>query len=301
MNKDLGKTAVALSGGGALGLAHIGVLKAMEELGIRPAVLAGTSAGALIGAFYARGIPVSEIEKLALSIDRVGTLRLLNPSIPRGGLLDMRNIEQLFQMHLGKETRIEDLSIPFIAVTVDFQTGDILYVNRGNLVDAVLASIAIPGVFKPVDANGTLLVDGGLRDNLPLRVLREYEHDTMIGVNVLKTKELKLEGYFSSVDRNKKISKEEPDNFFERITQAVRMGRANREQNIPLRLTYIGYQSVLILLSELSNKEILIANPDLVIQLDLSHMHLWEFWRAAEAIKIGYESAKRQLQEFLKS
>jgi len=251
----LGKVGVALSGGAALGMAHIGALKAMHECDIHPEVISGTSAGALIGAFYAKGIPLEEIEEIAASIDRVKTFQLMSPAIPRGRLVDTKNIEEFFAKYLGKNTRIEDLDMPFVAVTVDFWNGDILYVNQGNLVEAVIASIAIPGVFRPMEANGTLLVDGGLRENLPLRVLREYDPDTIIGVNVLKMKELNFDGYFTGIDRKQKIRGKEPENFVEQITQALRMGRFNRDQNLP-RLTYLGYRSAMVRLAEIANKEI---------------------------------------------
>ncbi|MBN2601762.1 MAG: patatin-like phospholipase family protein [Candidatus Marinimicrobia bacterium] len=298
---SLGKTAVALSGGAALGLAHVGVLKALEEFNIRPAFLAGTSAGSIIGAFYARGLSISEIEDIVLSIDRMKTIHLLSPSIPLGGLMDPKNFVSFMEEIVGKNTLIEDLQIPFVAVTVDFRNGNILYLNKGRLVDAVRASISIPGVFRPLKANGSLLVDGGLRENLPLRALEKFDYDTLLGVNVLKTRQLKLDGLFTgiSVDKPQKPNDNEPDNFLERITNAIQINKLKKLDHLP-RLTYVGYQSILILLSELSNKEILASNPDLVLQIDMSGFQFWEFWRGKEAIETGYREACEQLTDFFK-
>ncbi|MCD6204486.1 MAG: patatin-like phospholipase family protein [Candidatus Marinimicrobia bacterium] len=297
---SLGKVALALSGGGALGLAHVGALKALEERQIRPSFLAGTSAGSIIGALYARGLSVSEIEDIVQSIDRKKTIYLLPPSLPLGGLMDTKNFMSFMEELVGKETLIEDLEIPFVAVTVDFRNGNILYLNKGRLVDAVRASISIPGVFKPLKANGSLLVDGGLRENLPLRALKSFDYDTLIGVNVLKTPKLKMEGLYTEIKTDKPNYKPEngADNFFERILNAIQINKLKKLDHLP-RLTYVGYQSILILLSELSNKEILACNPDLVLEIDMSSFNLWEFWRGKEAIDVGYNDARIQLENFL--
>jgi len=294
---SLGKVAVALSGGGALGLAHVGALKAMEEFGVKPSFLSGTSAGSIIGALYARGFAISEIEDIVLSIDRKKTFHLLSPSIPQGGLMDPKNFVTFMEDIVGKNTRIEDLEIPFVAVTVDFRNGNILYIDRGRLVDAIRASISIPGVFKPFEANDSLLVDGGLRENLPLGALKKFNYDTLLGVNVLKTPQLKLDGLYASVAPTKETPEDKGDTFFERITNAIQIARQNHLNHLP-RLTYIGYQSLLILITELSNKEIQMYNPDLVLQLNLSKLHLWEFWRGKEAMEIGYRESHEQLADF---
>ena len=297
---SLGKIAVALSGGGALGLAHIGALKAMEEMNIKPAFIAGTSAGSIIGALYAYGLSVAEMEEIALSIDRIKTFQLLSPSLPRGGLMDAREFITFMEDIVGKDTLIEDLKLPFIAVAVDFRNGNTLYLDRGRLVDAVRASISVPGVFKPLEANGTLLVDGGLRENLPLSALKNCKYDTLIGVNVLKTPQLKLDGIFTPISVKKIETKEtEPDNFFERIAEALQIRISNRLNHLP-RLTYAGYQSILIMLTELSNKEIQICKPDLVLHLNLSRLRPWEFWRGKEAMEIGYRESLEQLRNFQK-
>jgi len=215
-------------------------------------------------------------------------------------LMDTKNFMTFMEELVGKETLIEDLEIPFVAVTVDFRNGNILYFNKGRLVDAVRASISIPGVFKPLKANGSLLVDGGLRENLPLRALKSFDYDTLIGVNVLKTPKLKMEGLYTEIKTDKPNYKPEngADNFFERILNAIQINKLKKLDHLP-RLTYVGYQSILILLSELSNKEILACNPDLVLEIDMSSFNLWEFWRGKEAIDVGYNDARIQLENFL--
>lgn len=298
MKRPLGRVALALSGGGALGLAHVGALKAFAEFNIKPAVISGTSAGSIIGAMAALQIPVAEMEKIVLAINKKRTVYLLSPTIKTGGLLDLKNFVTFMEEILGKDTLIEDLEIPFIAVAVDFQNGNILYLNRGRLVDAVRASVAVPGIFTPVEANSTLLVDGGLRDNLPLRVLKEFPHDTLIGVNVLKTPQLKFEGMLAPINLKKPVEEKETDSFFERITKVIQTGIQKHLRNFP-PLTYITYHSLLILISELSNKEIQIVKPDLVVNLNLSGLKIWEFWRGKEAMDIGYRETKEQLQQYL--
>lgn len=297
MIMSLGKVAVALSGGAALGLAHVGALKAMAEFGVKPSFISGTSAGSVIGAMVARGLSVAEIEDVVLSIDRKKTFYLLSPSIPLGGLIDPKNFVSFMEKIVGKDTLIEDLEIPFVAVTIDFRNGNILYIDRGRLVDAIRSSISIPGVFKPFEANGTLLVDGGLRENLPLSALKKFNYDTLLGVNVLKTPQLKFEGLYAPIAPFKNPQNDKGDTFIDRISNVIQIARQNRLNHLP-RLTYIGYQSLLILMTELSNREIQICNPDLVLQLNLSKLQLWEFWRGQEAMEIGYRESHEQLTDF---
>ena len=290
--------AVAFSGGAALGIAHIGVLKAFEEYKIKPNFVSGTSAGAVAAAFYARGFSASEIEDLALSIDKKQTLKLFAPTLNKGGLIDGKNICDFIRHYLG-DVNIEDLPIKYIAVSVNLQNGDILYINQGNLISAIRASISIPGVFLPYEANNTFLIDGGLRTNLPLHVLRSFDPDYLIGINVLKTKQLKLGGTFVKINNDNTDEKSRDENFFYKIAEAIKTGNFNRQMQIP-RLTKIGYLSLKILLSELSNKEIELTNPDMNIEVDVSHIKLWEFWKAKEMIRIGYEAAKESIVRSLK-
>ncbi|MDO9548483.1 MAG: hypothetical protein Q7J65_05945 [Candidatus Marinimicrobia bacterium] len=116
---------------------------------------------------------------------------------------------------------------------------------------------------------------------------------------MLKTPLLQSDGLYTSISLSKELRAEKGDTFIERITNAIQIARINRLNHLP-RLTYIGYQSLLILMTELSNKEIQICNPDLVLQINLSKLQLWEFWGGKEAMEIGYRESHEQLTDYFK-
>lgn len=172
---------LALGGGGALGAAHVGVLKAMHERKVRPAAVAGTSAGALVGAAYAAGIPVARIEQIVLEATWSTFGRL--SAQPRLGVLDSAALLDTID-RLGGEPMIEDLPLRFAAVATDPRAREEVVITSGPLGVALRASIAVPGLFTPVVRDGRLLVDGGLAANLPIAATRALGATTIIAVRV---------------------------------------------------------------------------------------------------------------------
>ncbi|MDJ1372579.1 MULTISPECIES: patatin-like phospholipase family protein [Microbacteriaceae] len=172
---------LALGGGGALGAAHVGVLKALQERHIRPSVIAGTSAGALVGAAYAAGLPVKRIEQLVREATW-STFGRLSIS-PRFGLLDSSALLDTIA-RIGDEPDIENLPRRFAAVATDPAARTGVIIDRGPLGAALRASIAVPGIFPPIPHNGRMLVDGGLAANLPIRAARHLGATHVIGVRL---------------------------------------------------------------------------------------------------------------------
>lgn len=173
---------VALGGGAALGIAHIGVLRALREHRIPVQSIAGTSAGAVVAACHAFGIDEAILlEKLhALSWRTISHL-----SFAALGPLSNSRLGDLLTDVLG-DPRIEDAHIPLAIVAADIATGEKVVFREGDVVDAVLASTAIPGVFAPVTIDGRMLVDGGIVENLPVAELDALGADVKIGVNVIE-------------------------------------------------------------------------------------------------------------------
>jgi len=176
---------LALSGGNVRGVAHIGVLAALEEAGIRPDLVAGTSAGSLVGAFYCAGW---ESARLLEEIKNFSWREVARPRLPDlMGLLDSQMIEEWVVRRLG-DIRMEDLDIPFAAVATDLVAGQRVVLREGPLAPAVRASCAIPGIFSPyITPEGRILVDGGVVDNLPVQVAREMGAEAVLAVNVSST------------------------------------------------------------------------------------------------------------------
>lgn len=172
------KIGLVLSGGGARGIAHLGVVKALGELGIKPEIISGTSSGAILGAFLAGGFSPETILGYIKEQKIMSSLRF---AMSKVGLFRMDNAIKLYSGYLGHDT-FEKLNIPLIVSATDLITGKSVYFNKGELFTPVMASAAIPILFKPVYHEGMLLVDGGLLNNLPAEPLQD-KCDFVIGVH----------------------------------------------------------------------------------------------------------------------
>lgn len=173
------KLGIALSGGGARGFAHLGVLQALREAGIEADAYAGVSAGAMVGAFVAAGYGPREALDLMKSYKISDYAKVI---LPINGLLNLSNLEEQLNERISVR-RIEELSKPFFIGVTNLLDGCAEYHDQGPLVDFVLASASIPVLFEPVEINGTQYVDGGLMDNIPIRPLRDC-CETVIAVNI---------------------------------------------------------------------------------------------------------------------
>ncbi|MDO8383853.1 MAG: patatin-like phospholipase family protein [Microbacterium sp.] len=172
---------LALGGGGALGAAHVGVLRALHEAGLAPRVVVGTSAGSLVGAAYAAGLSPSQIDAAVRGAEwsMFGRLR---PS-PRLGLLDSSALLETID-RLGGEPLIETLPRRFAAIATDLRTRQAVILDRGRLGIALRASIAVPGIFPPIVVGDQILVDGGLAANLPIAAAQQLGATFTIAVRI---------------------------------------------------------------------------------------------------------------------
>jgi NTE family protein len=175
------KLGLALSGGGSRGAAHVGVLRVLEQAHIRPDYIAGTSCGAIVGAFYAAGVPLSK--QLAFA-DRLRWRSLRMLGIPRMGFFHSGEMERILASAVG-DRRLEDLPIPVAVVATEFRTARPVIIREGRIAHALSASSAIPVIFSPVVDGDTVLVDGGLTDNLPVQVCRGMGADVVLAVRVV--------------------------------------------------------------------------------------------------------------------
>ena len=174
------KFGIALGGGGARGFAHVGVLKVLIEAGLRPQVVAGTSAGGLVGAMYAAGLDWVWVEKLARSLPWG---RLFDLTVSPGGLISGRRFLALFHT-IFHDRHLEDLPVPLALTAVDLASGDLVVMDSGPLVPALRATISVPGVFTPVRQGDMVLVDGGVLDIVPADVARRMGADIVLAVDL---------------------------------------------------------------------------------------------------------------------
>jgi len=177
------KIGFALGGGGARGIAHIGVMTALAEAGIRPDVIAGTSVGALIAAFYAFGIDLEKQKKLA---QNMRWRKITKIKLPRFGLVSNLNLKKFIIQTIGRDQQIQRANIPLAIITTNIETGEKVVLKKGDLAEAIMASSAIPGIFSPVTINNQMLVDGGLTENVPISPLKQMDADIIIAIDLMK-------------------------------------------------------------------------------------------------------------------
>ncbi len=176
---------LALGGGGMRGIANIGVLKALTQAGIVPDYIAGTSMGGIIAALYATGLSIAEIEVEALHLAKRSQVVKLVDWLPgRRGLMKGQNIYNYLTRLIGDNITFDDLQLPIALTAVDLIHRDEVVLRAGRVVDAVRASMAVPGVFEPVELAGRRLVDGGVLNNVPADVARDLGADVVIAVDV---------------------------------------------------------------------------------------------------------------------
>jgi NTE family protein len=248
------KVGLALGGGYARGLAHIGVLEVLEREGIPVDLIAGTSAGALVGALYACERDAALIKKQAAQMDWVGLTSLIDLTIHRSGFLGGRRVSNLLKRLMG-DARFEDLAIPFSCVATDIITGDQVVLSSGPVLEAVRASISVPVVFTVVKNQGRYLVDGGLVNPVPVSVARAMGADFVIAVDVTPDKAERA----AHISRNE--TSREPS-LIQVLVQAIYIG------------TYYSARMV----SE---------GADVIIHPHLAKIGPGEFHRAAEIILEG--------------
>src|SRR6056297_1884134 len=160
---------IALSGGGVRGFAHLGVLKALNEKGVYPEIIAGTSAGALAGIFYADGYSPEESFEIFY---HNSLFHFTHVSIPNKGLLSMEKVSKILKKTIRAKT-FEELKIPLYVAAANLNDGKIKYFHQGSIIEKVIASASIPVLFKPQIIDGNTFVDGGVFDNLPLEPIKD--------------------------------------------------------------------------------------------------------------------------------
>jgi NTE family protein len=172
--------ALVLGGGASRGFAHVGVIKALEQQGVRPDIVVGTSAGSFVGALYAGGYDAIALEVIALGMEQA---QLRDVTFPDRGFVKGELMQDFINQYLDNRS-IEDLPRRYAAVATDLQSGSMMVFNRGNTGMAVRASSSIPGIFQPVSIAGREYVDGGVLSPVPVRVAKKMKPDIIIAVDV---------------------------------------------------------------------------------------------------------------------
>ena len=191
-NKNKPKIGLALGSGGARGLAHIGVLKVLKENNIPIDFIAGVSAGSMVGAYYAVNLEVETLEEKTLQLTKKDLIKLIDITSPKRALIAGNKIKK-FMKDLIKDKSFSDTKIPLKIITTDLCSGEEFQIKEGKLVDAMRASVSIPGIFTPAKIGNRLLVDGGVVNPTPIDVVKAMGADIVIGVDLTMKHPVKLE------------------------------------------------------------------------------------------------------------
>ena len=288
---------LALGAGAARGWAHIGILRALEEGGIVPDIVAGCSVGAVVGGCYAAG-KLDQVEAFALSLTKRRVMGLLDLHISGSGLIGGERLKRLLDRDLASH-RIEQLPTRFAAVATELGSGHEIWLTKGPLVEAMRASYALPGVFDPVRLGRRWLMDGALVNPIPITAARALGADVVICVNL--NGDLRLRGTV--------IQSQGADEDGTRIQEAIaeprRWGllppalrRARKPSGAP-SLGAVMVDAFNITQDRIARSRLAGDPPDVMIAPKLSPVGLFEFHRAAECVELGRQAVARALPDIV--
>jgi len=303
-----GPVGLALGSGAARGLSYIGVIKALEEAGVEISCLAGTSIGAMIGAIYASGVPIDRMEQVARSLNWQKLTRLLDPIIPTSGLIDGKKVGRFIDDLLPVKS-FEELQRPLAVTATDVESGELVVIRKGNLLEAVQAAIAFPGLFTPVRFGDRFLVDGGLCAPVPTDIARDMGADRVISVCAIpEIEKIYTEASSPAHKKEKTVARfldhfnsEWIENRFREVWQG-KNGTNNRDDRRTVRkppsIFRVFAQSVAIMENRITEMSIDRTPADLLIRPDLKDITLLEFHRAGECIEAGKQAVRSALKTF---
>jgi len=309
------KIGLALGSGSARGWSHIGVIRALEKQGIRPDIVAGTSIGALVGGAYMVD-RLNSLEEWVRTLERMDILRLLDYGLSGGGFMRGEKLMEAIGQRVS-DVDIEDLPRRFAAVATDLNSGREIWLNQGSLLEAVRASIALPGLFAPVNRDGRWLMDGGLVNPVPVSLCRAMGADVVIAVNLngdiigrnFDTRSMptdrpsaedlpKNDDETSGSDMMTRIVGRLKSGLRVRVDRLISSAASSRETSEPGLFDVLA-GSVNVVQDRITRSRMAGDPPDILINPRLAHIRLMEFDRAAEAIVGGEKAVERAREELM--
>jgi NTE family protein len=285
---------LALGGGAARGWSHIGVIRVLEQAGIKPDIVCGTSIGALIGAVYAAG-ELDRFEQWVLGLKISEVVSYMDVSLS-SGLLKGERLMEFFRRDYA-DRAIEDLPIPFAAVATSLKTGAEVWLREGSTLEAVRASVALPGLFKPSLKDGVILVDGGLVNPVPVSLARAMGADFVIAVDLTAGD---LDQKLDLDDQKDKSGDKNIDwlTKFQDGLDALVPAFAEKETSLPSMLDVIT-SSINIMQVRITRSRMAGDPPEIIVAPHLAHINLLDFHRAKEAIEEGEQAMKAILPNLI--
>ncbi|MGH8679358.1 MAG: patatin-like phospholipase RssA [Burkholderiales bacterium] len=283
---------LALGSGSARGWAHIGVIRVLEEAGFVPDVICGTSIGSLVGAAYAADA-LEPLEKWTRSLTWQSVLGFLDISVS-GGLIKGARLIEYLSTHF-KDRDIKQLQRPFGAVATELQTGGEVWLVDGSLIQAVRASISLPGLFTPASVDGRLLVDGGLVNPVPVSLCRALGADFVIAVDL--TADLVSRRAKPKPARTSAGSSAQPASMFDRIQARIASALASGNANKSPSMLEVMAAGINIMQVQITRSRLAGEPADVLITPRLADLALLDFHRATQAIEEGRRAAQLALPQ----
>ena len=303
MNKP--KIGIALGSGSARGMSHIGVIKALEELGIYPKIIAGCSVGALIGASYATS-KLDKLEDWALSMTESKIRQFLSLNFNASGFINAQNLQKLFEHAIGLESlAFKELDKSFAAVATDLSSGKEVWLREGSVHDALWSSMAFPGLFPSVLKDKKWLVDGGLVNPVPVSLCRAMGADHVIAVNlnadIINSYEvIEDDDLEEEPDTSHSPSEEDPnlwDKTKEGFQKALNLVSSDGSSVKEPKGVDVISNSIHIMSSHLTRSRLVGDPPDVLLQPRLKDVGLLQIYKAKDCIEEGYQSVMRMKDE----
>lgn len=291
------KVALALSSGGARGLVHIGVIDELENRGYQINSLSGSSMGAVIGAMYAAGT-LKDYKVWAQKLTRIDVLGLMDFTLGSRGFIKGEKIfDEMERLGFIPDINIEDLPKKLVVLATDIINYKEIVFDKGNLLDAIRASVAIPNVITPIEKENGLWVDGGVLNPLPLRQLDTSSSDLIVAVNI---------NAVIPYDKPKKVhvhkETEEEKTLFEQLKERwFEFFEGNEEEKLKKnsKLGYFDslYRVVQVMMNSMVQQAIKDIPPDLLIETSKDACGVFEFYKAKEMIELGQKACKEALDK----
>ncbi|MBI1182737.1 phospholipase [bacterium] len=290
MEKDI---ALVLSGGGARGIAHIGVIEVLEENGYQIRSLAGTSMGAVVGGIYGLG-KMQEFKKWLFDLDRSKVFKLVDFTLGEGGFVKGERVLHTI-MEFTADANIEDLKVPFCAVATNIDSQKEVVFKSGSVFDAIRASIAIPTVITPVKTADGHLVDGGILNNLPLDHVDRSHANMLVAVNVNS----EIPKHQLPVEEPEK-QEEETNQYYAKITEFYEMLTSKlptKKKSDSISYFQLINDTINVMVNANAIQAIKYHKPDLLIEISNKSCNMFDFFKAKELYEIGRHAAREALSK----
>jgi NTE family protein len=289
---------IALGGGAARGWAHIGVLKSLVAAGLEPDIVAGTSMGAVSGACYVTG-RLNALEDFACGLTRRRVFGFLDFNFAGSGLITGQRLSTRLEHHL-QQFQIEKLDRKFVAVATELGTGHEVWLNKGNLVNALKASFALPGIFRPVQINGRWLIDGALVNPIPVSVCRALGARIVIAVNLSTDvfgKGAVIHDHEALADLTPPVESEDLPGLNGRAAVHLLHRQIFGRSNGAPGMSAVMMDAINITQDRIARSRLAGDPPDITIGPKIGGIGLFDFHRACEAIELGAHAAEKQIEE----